>query len=560
MSEVKIISNKNEFQDQVVAAVEMLANPVKATLGPGGLPIVLDRDGQPPLITKDGVTVANHVFAEDPKINVIIQAIKEAAMQTNSIAGDGTTTAILLTESIIKQSQLYLKTQSINPQVLSDSLIAFSSKIIDRLNTMAVKVKSKDEIKNVAFISCNGDEEISQVVCDAIESVGIDGVVTLEEGGIKTNLRLEEGFSINRGFGSLGPYGTCLINIPTAQQVKYESPGIIVYDGMVEDLYDLGRCLENVNCGGQDATPLVLFAHDFSPQIINMVIANVQRSGLRLLPIKVPKLGSMYSQSNVIDDIAILTGAKVIRPGFSKLSDIINNDSEYLGSANKIISSRKETIIYEGSGSEKEIQDRAEVLRTQMKDVESEFDRDILKERLGRLIGGIAIVEVGAVTDLEMKEKKDRIEDALNATRAALEEGVVPGGGSALLSSFYLISKDSSSDVQDIYKNIFGKVCEASVRQISKNRGKLNPDVVVAELYNRFEKFPLSGYNARSGEYTDDMIKSGIIDPVKVVKTGLTNAVSIATMLLRSGGSIVNKSKSSSNSIDNSQIPEESLD
>ncbi len=547
MSDAKLIYSKVDFQKQVLQAIQLLAEPVKATLGPDGLPIVLDRPGQVPLITKDGVTVANHVFVEDPAINAIIQSIKEAAMKTNSIAGDGTTTAILLTESLIKESQAYLQTNTINPQSLGDHLIKVSTMLIEQLSKLAVEINTTDKVHNVAYISCNGDDEIAEIVTKAIDAVGVDGVVSLEEGGIRTALRLEEGFSIQRGFGSLGPHGVCLINAPVAQQVRYETPAIIAYDGVIDDVVDFGRCLNSINCGGQDAIPLVIFAHDFSPQIINIVMINAQQMGLKLLPIKVPKLGSMYSQSNVIDDIAILSGAKVVRPGLSKLSDITNHDSEYLGGAERIIGSRRETIIYNGSGSDAEIQSRADALRVQMKDAPSEFDRDILKERLGRLIGGIAIIEVGAVTELEMKEKKDRIEDALNATRAALEEGVVAGGGSALLFAFQMLCDqqnalvDGVSREEQIAMQIFGKICEASIRQIIYNSGKRSADIVVLELLNKFMEYPNVGYNARANRIEEDMIQAGVIDPFKVVKTALSNAVSIATMLLRSGGSIIIK-------------------
>lgn len=545
-SENKVISHRDEFQEKVLKAVEILAKPVVATLGPDGQPILLERKGATPLITKDGVTVANSIFVSDPVSNVIIQAIKEASMLTNNIAGDGTTTAILLTHAIIKAAQPYLRTKAITPQKLGDNLAAIAEQIVHQLNQMATPINQDfEQIKNVANISCNGDTEIAEIVAKAIDSVGVDGVVTLEESvmGV-TNLRIEEGFSISRGWGSLGPLAErFLINSKATQEIIYKNAAVILYNGIVDNVNDFFNALSKITCNATKPIPIVVLAQEFSPQILNLIFTNAAQGTLQCLPMRVPKLGSMYSQTSVIEDLATLTGGKVIEPGLTKMSDIENDQSEFLGGCERIVCSRKETIIYGGKGSEDEIKQRADFLREQVKDAPNEWDKDILKERLGRLVGGIAVIEVGGVTDLEMKEKKDRIEDALNATRAALEQGVVPGGGSALLKAFQEFSKVfyHQDMMQKMAFDILEKVSQAPIRQIILNTERTSPDVVIADLLTTFTAFPKAGYNARKGEKSWDMVADGIIDPLKVTKTAFTNAISIATTLLRGGGSIVHE-------------------
>lgn len=546
MANAKTIYNRSDFQKQVLDAVKILAEPVKSTLGPDGVPIAIQRDGLPPLITKDGVTVANSIFVESPALSVIVEAIKEVAINTNNSVGDGTTSSVLFTESIIKHSQPYLQTGAITPQVLADSLLKVAVEIAEGISRQSIQINStidSEKIKFVASLSCNGDDEIANIVAEAIDKVGVDGSITLAEGGSKTSLSIEEGFSIENGFGALGQHGKILINNQALQQVVYNKPAIVVYDGHMDEPYDFITMLGNVNCGGQDAVPIVVFAHDFSPKIIEVVVVNAAASGLKCLLVKVPRLGTKYSQSNVCDDISILTGAITIKPGVNTLKDILSNSSEFLGGADKIVSSSKQTTIYDGLGSEEEILERSGAIKVQIDEADSEFDKGVLRERLGRLVGGVAVVRVGAQTDLEMKEKKDRIEDALNATKAAIAEGIVPGGGTAMLLAFKDIieRKYEFNKEYKIAIDIFEKVCESSIRQIVANTGKNSADVILNTLFGMFKNNRVCGFNARANKIEENMVESGIIDPTKVVRTALLNATSIATTLLRAGGSIVFK-------------------
>lgn len=542
----KLISDKLSFQRQVLKAVQLLAGPVKATLGPDGLPILLERPGQTPLVTKDGVTVANSIFLQDPQLNTIVQAIKEVALNTNATAGDGTTTAILLTEAFISEAQPYLQTGAITPQALGDSLVQLTQRLIDKLRSWAILVnKDVVAVKNVAYISCNGDEEVAKVVTDAIDAVGVDGVITLEDGGASgTALRVDEGFAVKRGFGSLGPMGVMLINSQPTQEVIYQQPAILLYDGIVENVVDfLGGAISRLTCNAQRPIPIVVFAHDFTPPVLHTLFANVARGKLQCLPVKIPRLGSQYSQSQVLQDLATLTGGKVMQPGIAGFETIENAQSDFIGAAERIVSSRRETIVYNGKGDATEIADRAGALRVQAKDAPSEFDRDILNERLGRLVGGIAVISIGGTTDLEVKERHDRIEDALNATRVALEEGIVPGGGTALLKAFlHSIENDSNLlENSPIAVSILRAVCQSPLRQIVRNTGKRSADLIVEQVKDRLKRSKASnyGYNARLDVLVDDLVKTGIIDPVKVICTALGNAVSIASVLLRGGGSVV---------------------
>lgn len=547
--ESKEIISRNKFQDNVVKSVDILADIVTATLGPNGLPILLERKGQAPLSTKDGVTVANSVFVDDPNINIIIQSIKEASLNTNAIAGDGTTTAILLTQAFIKESQIYLKTKAITPQLLGDSLIEASKDICDYLSNLAIKVNDNPEkIKDIAYISSNGDSEISNVVFDAIDAVGTDGVITLGDSlNGTTSLEVVEGFSIDRGYGHLGSIGVHLVNNKLTQEVIYENPKIILFDSVIDDVIDLAAGLSKMTCNATIPMKIVIMAHDFSIPALHMIFANVSQGSLHLIPVKIPKLGSQFSQSSVLEDIAALTGGQVLQPSVGiTMKDIANKDSEYLGSADKIICARNTTYIYGGKGTEKGIQDRAEIVRSEMNAAKSEWDKDIVKERLGRLLGGIAVIGVSSTTDLEAKEKKDRIEDALNATRAALLEGVVPGGGSALLSAFYFYIKNNSSYKEKVVYSILEKAFEYPLRKIISNGGKQSADVVLNKILSLFENNETkAGYNARANKVVENMITEGVIDPVKVIKTALSNAASIASMLLRGGGSIVTITKDS---------------
>ena len=544
----KTVADKSAFQKQVLKAAQLLATPVKQTLGPDGLPILLERPGQTPLSTKDGVTVANSIFVKDPQLDVIVQTIKEAALNTNTIAGDGTTTAILLTEAIIKESQPYLQTNAIAPQALGDSLTVVAEKICAKLKSWAVKVNQNIEaVKQVAYVSCNGDNSIAGIVTEAIDSVGVDGVITLDEGGGEGNsVKIENGFAIERGYGSLGPNGNILINSHATQEVILKEPAILLYDGIVDNVNDfLGGAVSNITCGATRSVPIVVFAHDFTPQVVHALLVNAAKGVLNIMPVKVPRLGPTNSRTLVMEDLAVLTKGKVLTPGIVGWEKIESGDSEYIGSADKVVSGRKQTLIYNGDGSAEAIKERANEIKIQIKEGETEFEKQIFRERLGRLVGGMAVISVGGTTDLEIKEKRDRIEDALNATRVALEEGIVPGGGTAILKAFIHVSQDMETEMKetskyDVAMSIMEKVCQSPLRQLVANTGKRSPDLIVEQVS---EKLLLTsnnfGYNSRKNELIEDMVVDGVIDPVKVVCVGLMNAVSIASLLLKGGGSVV---------------------
>ena len=558
MNFAKLISNKSSFQDKVLKAVEILSSPVVSTLGPDGVPILLEKDDGTVVSTKDGVTVASMVYVKDPEINAIITAIKEAAFKTNVLAGDGTTTAIVLTQALIKESQPYLKTNAITPQKLADSLIKICEEIKENLIKLAIPINSQlEKIRNVAYISCNGDKEVSDVVAKAIDTVGSDGVITLEDSlSDETTFKLEEGFAIKRGYGHLGPWAErILVNRKDLNQVIFEKPLVLIYDGYLENVKDLFNSVNKITCNGQRDVSLVIFAHDFSDQIKQFVAVNAANGLLRILPVKIPKLGAKHSQSMVLEDIAILTNGTMIIPGSNTLNDVENEKSPFLGTVGKIVSSRKETILYHGAGKPELIKDRVEWLRQQIKEAPNEWEKDILRERLGRLVGGIVVIGVGGYTQLEVKEKKDRIEDALNATRAALEEGIVAGGGSALLKAFLDLSEPTES--QYIPYSILKKVVQYPLRQIIDNGGFQSADVVLDAVARNLESgLPYTGYDARARKIVSDLVSEGVIDPLKVVKTALDNAVSIACTLLRGGGSIVfseNKKNDDAMSFDNNE-------
>lgn len=549
------ITGKNDFQLNVLKAVDLIANIVTATLGPNGLPVLLEREGQPPLSTKDGVTVANSISVADPEIDLIIQSIKEASMNTNSIAGDGTTTAILLTQAFIKESMVYLKTGAITPQKLGDDILEITKKIVEGLEKISIKVDELPEkIKDIAFISSNGDQAIADIVFEAIDNVGVDGVVTLNDSTSgETSLEMVQGFSIDRGYGHLGSNGVYLINDEVSQTVNYDNPKIILYDGIADDVNDLlGRGISQITCNAQRPTKIVIFAHDFSSSVLSALFANISSGVLHVLPVKIPKLGSQFSQSSVLEDIAALTGGKVLHPSMgTTFKDIQNAQSPYLGNSSSVISERNKTFIYDGKGDLNTILARADAIKGELEAAKNEWDKDIIKERLGRLVGGIAYISVAAATDLEAKEKKDRIEDALNATRAALLEGVVPGGGSALLTVFNKFIKDNPEYKNNVVYNIIEKVSHYPLRKIIENGGKESFDVILDKILKLLDENQYVGYDARSNEIRLNMLECGVIDPLKVVKTALSNAASIAAILLRGGGSITNIKEPK----DNSNLP-----
>lgn len=556
----KIMLGREDYYKKVLESVEILAKLVKLTLGPDGVPVLLQRQNLSPLITKDGVTVAKSISVEDQSLNQIIEAIREAALKTNEIAGDGTTTAIVLVEAIIKESLPYLFTKQISPQRLANALNEFCDKLLEKLKTLSIKINDDlEKLKQVAYISCNGDEEISEIIISALDKVGIDGVINIQESlGSEVSLTFEEGFAIEKGLQNLSIGNSnraeqILINNKLNNTCEFENAAVILYSGIVDNLTDFVNGISKITCSGQVNIPIVVFAHDFTDSIINFTLVNTQEGRLKLLLVKIPMLGSHNSQSNVISDLCALTGGKVIYSGPESFSKIENDQSDYLGGAEKVVAYKNRTIVYRGKGSVELIQDRANQIREDLNSADNEWDKQILRERLGRLVGGICSVKVGGITELEAKERKDRIEDALNATRVALEDGIIPGGGLALLKAFWKqkFSDDQwkNSDIK-IACDIFEKVSAYPLKQIISNVGIDSPDVIFASIKNHYlNGFPLNkgnisntenyGYDARSRSLENNIFEKGIVDPLKVVYTALSQANSIASTIIRTGGAVV---------------------
>lgn len=556
----KIMLSREDYYKKVLESVEILANLVKLTLGPDGVPVLIQRQNLSPLITKDGVTVAKSISVENQSINQIIEAIREAALKTNEIAGDGTTTAIVLVEAIIKESLPYLITKKISPQRLANALNEFCEKLLEQLKTLSVKINDDlEKLKQVAYISCNGDEEISEIIISALDKVGIDGVINIQESlGSEVSLSFEEGFAIEKGLQNLSIGNSnraeqILINNKLNNTCEFENAAVILYSGIVDNLIDFFNGISKITCGGQLNIPIVVFAHDFNDSIINTTLTNAQEGRLKLLLVKIPMLGSHNSQSNVISDLCALTGGKVIYPGPESFSKIENDQSDYLGGVEKVVAYKNRTIVYRGKGTVELIQERANQLREEMNNADNEWDKQILRERLGRLVGGICSVKVGGITELEAKERKDRIEDALNATRVALEDGIIPGGGLALLKAFW---KQKFSDDQfknsdiEIACDIFEKVAAYPLKQIVSNVGIDSPEVILQLIKNHYlNGFPFNkanisntenyGYDARRRCLENNIFDKGIVDPLKVVYTALSQANSIASTIIRTGGAVV---------------------
>jgi len=554
----KIILGKKDFYSKLVESIEDLSNLVKITLGPDGLPILLERNKMSPLVTKDGVTVARNIFLKDPVKNQIVEAIREASLKTNEIAGDGTTTAIILTEAIIKESIPYLVTNQITPQRLAKSLTLVCEKLNKNLKEMSFKINDDlEKLKEIAYISCNGDEDISKIIVEAFDKVGIDGVVTLEENldGF-TTLSIEEGFSINKGLSSLNFANSnkaerIFINNKLKSACEYHNAAVILYSGIVDDVHDLFTAISQITNNGVDNIPIVIFALDFIDPVVDITLLNIQKSGLKLLLVKIPMLGIPQSQSHLITDLAALTGGKIIYPETKAFSKILNSQSDYLGGIDRIISLKDKTFVYGGKGSVDEVKKRADEIRADLNNSTNDFERQIHRERLGRMVGGICVISVGGITDLEAKEKKDRIEDALNAVKVSLEDGVLPGGGTALLKAFIEIEAYHSSEDRKIAYDIFSRVVEYPLVQLVKNGEIDKPDVILnkvkddLKLANALKShesgdiWKFRGYDARNNKIVENLVESGIIDPLKVTLTALNQATSISKMMIITGGAIV---------------------
>ncbi len=503
--------------------VDKLADTVKVTLGPKGRNVVLDRKFGSPTVTKDGVTVAKEVELSDPVENMGAQMVKEVATKTSDLAGDGTTTATVLAQAIFREG-LKNVTAGANPMAIRRGIDRVVEKVVEELKALSTPTKGKKEIAQVGAISANNDMEIGELIADAMEKVGKDGVITVEEAkGLETTLETVEGMQFDRGY--LSPY---FVTDPERMEAVLEDAMILIHDKKIGAMKDLLPILEKV---AQMGKPLLIIAEDVEGEALATLVVNKLRGTLKVAAVKAPGFGDRRKQ--MLQDIAVLTGGQVISEevGF-KLENAVVGD---LGQAKRIVIDKDNTTIVDGAGDADKIKGRIEEIRVAVDKSTSDYDREKLQERLAKLAGGVAVINVGAATETEMKEKKARVEDALHATRAAVEEGIVPGGGVALvrtkkkLEKFAVEAADEQIGVQIVLRAL-----EAPIRQIADNAGQ-EGSVVVERVREGKGNF---GYNAFSDEY-GDMVEAGVIDPTKVTRTALQNAASIAALLLTTEAVVV---------------------
>jgi len=506
------VSARSKLKD----GVDILADAVKVTLGPKGRNVVLDKKFGSPTVTKDGVTVAKEIELEDAFENVGAQMVKEVASKTSDVAGDGTTTATVLAQAIFAQG-IKNVTAGANPMSLKRGIDKAVAEIVKELEKISTPTKGKKEITQVATISANGDLEIGELIADAMEKVGKDGVITVEEAkSMSTTLELVEGMQFDRGY--ISPY---FVTDPESMEANIEDAYLLIHDKKVSNMKDLLPILEKV---AQMGKPLVIIAEDVEGEALATLVVNKIRGTLQVASVKAPGFGDR--RKAMLQDIAVLTGGRVISEevGF-KLENVTVND---LGRAKRVSIDKETTTIVEGAGSPEDIQGRIAQIRKQIEDSTSDYDREKLEERLAKLAGGVAVINVGAATETEMKEKKARVEDALHATRAAVEEGIVPGGGVAYLRTRKVLDDLNLEGDESIGVDIVKRAIEEPVRQIANNAGD-EGSVVVQETL-KGDKLGY-GYNAEKGEY-QDLVEAGVIDPTKVSRIALQNASSIAGLLL----------------------------
>jgi len=499
----------------LLKGVQKLARAVTATLGPKGRNVVLDKKFGSPTVTKDGVTVAKEIELEDPYENMGAQMVREVASKTSDAAGDGTTTATVLAEAIFREG-LKNVTAGASPISLQRGIQKAVDAAVDQLAKIAKKVKDKEEIKQVATVSANWDETIGEIIADAMDKVGKDGTITVEEAkSIETTLDVVEGMQFDKGY--LSPY---FVTDAEAMEAKLQDAYVLNYEKKISSLKDLLPILEKIAKSGK---PLLIIAEEVEGEALATLVVNKLRGTLNVCAVKAPGFGDR--RKAMLEDIAVLTGGKCITEDLGiKLESIGLED---LGRAKSIVVDKENTTIVEGFGKPGEIQGRVGQIRRQIEETTSDYDREKLQERLAKLAGGVAVINVGAATETEMKEKKARVEDALHATRAAVEEGIVPGGGVALLRCLGAIEAVKLEGDEQIGVDIVKRAIESPLRSLAANAG-VEGSIIVQEVKRRKGN---EGYNVATGEYVD-LVKAGVVDPKKVTRTALQNAASIAALLL----------------------------
>ena len=518
----KELKFNEEARHAMLRGVNTLANAVRVTLGPKGRNVVLGKKFGSPTITKDGVTVAKEIDLEDNYENMGAQMVREVATRTNDTAGDGTTTATVLAQAIFREGVKNV-TAGANPTALQRGIARATEAAVADLERQSKKIKDKDELANVASVSANNDREIGELIAEAMERVGKDGVVTVEESRtLETELDIVEGMQFDRGY--LSPY---FVTNPDRMEAMLEDPLILIHEKKIAAMRDLLPVLEQVSSQGRS---LLIISEDIEGDALPTLVVNKLRGTIKVCAVKAPAFGDR--RKAILEDIAALTGARVITEDLGvKLESVTMDD---LGTAKRVIIDKDSTTVIEGAGESKDIQGRVGTLRRQIEETTSDYDREKLQERLAKLAGGVAVIRVGASTDTEMKEKKMRVDDAVNATRAAAQEGIVPGGGVALLRAARALDKlELTDEDEQTGVRILRRALEEPVRRIAENAG-VDGAIVINNIEESKGK---RGYNAATGKY-EDLVAAGIIDPTKVVRTALQNAASVAGLMLTTGAAI----------------------
>jgi chaperonin GroEL len=511
-------------REKTMTGVDTLANAVKVTFGPRGRNVLIEKSWGSPVATKDGVTVAKEIELEDKFENMGAQMVKEVASKTSDVAGDGTTTATILAQAIVREG-LKLVTSGINPMSIKRGIDKSVAMVVDELKKISKPTKDKNEIAQVGTISANNDHTIGDIIAEAMEKVGKEGVITVEEAkSMETSLEIVEGMQFDRGY--LSPY---FVTDAEKMEASLDEPYILLHEKKISNMREMVPILEKI---AQSGRPLIIIAEDVEGEALATLVVNRLRGTLKCAAVKAPGFGDR--RKAMIEDIAILTGGKVMSEDMGeKLENITIED---LGTAKKVTIDKDNTTIVDGGGNRKALEGRVKQIRNQIEETTSDYDREKLQERLAKLIGGVAVISVGAATEAEMKEKKARVEDALNATRAAVEEGIVPGGGVALVRARKVLDNVTFDGEELAGLNIIKKAIEEPLKQLANNAG-FEGSVVVKNVQALSGN---KGFNAETGDY-EDVVKAGIIDPTKVTRFALQNAASVAGLLMTTEAMVAEK-------------------
>ena len=523
----KIVNFGSDAREKMLQGVDILANAVKVTLGPKGRFVVMEKSFGAPRTTKDGVSVAKEIELEDKFQNLGAQLLREVAAKTNDIAGDGTTTATVLAQAIVREGMKAVSSGR-NPMDLKRGIDKAVADVVKDLHASAKKVSGTEEIAQVGTISANGEASIGKMIADAMSKVGNEGVITVEEAkSAETELDVVEGMQFDRGY--LSPY---FVTNADKMEAVLEDPMILIFEKKITNLQPMLPILEAVV---QNGRPLLIIAEDVEGEALATLVVNKLRGGLKVVAVKAPGFGDR--RKAMLEDIAILTGGQVISEDLGIKLESVTLDM--LGTAKKVTIKKDDTTVVDGAGDKADIEARVAQIKRQIEETSSDYDREKLQERLAKLAGGVAVIRVGGMTEVEVKERKDRVDDALNATRAAVEEGIVPGGGAALLRASEAIEVKGHNDDEEAGIAIVKRALEAPIRQIVENAGVEGSIVVSKVLENKDRSF---GFNAQTEEYVD-LVQAGIIDPMKVVRTALQDAASVAALIITTEAAIVDAPK-----------------